>query len=131
MKKILKLFLVLAVMMSGLMLSQNVFSYDYYCNQLKVQGLKDSEIWTANNCDGPSDYDEVVKTPAQNVVNTLLYIVGILSVVMIIYGGIQYTTSAGDAAKVNKAKNTILYAVVGLIIAVLAYAIVNFVVGRL
>ena len=46
---------------------------------------------------------------------------------MIIYGGIQYTTSAGDSGKVTNAKNTILYAIVGLIVSILAYAIVNFV----
>ena len=66
-----------------------------------------------------------------DVINVILYIVGILSVVMIILGGIQYTTSAGDQAKVTKAKNTILYGIVGLVIAVLAYAIVNFVLSKL
>jgi hypothetical protein len=48
---------------------------------------------------------------------------------MIIYGGIRYTTSAGDSSHVKAAKDTILYAVVGLVVAILAYAIVNFVVG--
>ena len=46
---------------------------------------------------------------------------------MIIVAGFQMTTSAGDAAKVAKAKNTMLYAIIGLIITLLAYAIVNFV----
>lgn len=61
------------------------------------------------------------------VVSFLLFFVGIASVIMIIYGGIQYTTSAGDSGKVTSAKNTILYAIVGLIVSILAYAIVNFV----
>ena len=65
------------------------------------------------------------------VVHVILYIVGILAVVMIIIGGIQYTTSAGDQNAVTKAKNTILYGIVGLVIAVLAYAIVSFVISRL
>ncbi len=62
------------------------------------------------------------------IINFLLFLIGIISVLMIIYGGIQYSLSGGDSGKVTNAKNTILYAVVGLIIAMLAYAIVNFVV---
>lgn len=65
------------------------------------------------------------------IVNVLLFIIGVLSVVMLIYGGIQYTISSGDSGKVNNAKNTILYAVVGLIVAILSYAIVNFVLTSL
>ena len=48
---------------------------------------------------------------------------------MIIYGGVLYTTSAGDPGKVKKAKDTILYGIIGLVIAVLAFAIVNFILG--
>ena len=62
------------------------------------------------------------------VVNALLYILGAVSVIMIIIGGVRYTTSMGDAKHIESAKNTILYAVVGLVVAILAYAIVNFVV---
>ena len=62
------------------------------------------------------------------VINFLLFFVGVISVIMIIYGGVRYTTSAGDSGKVTNAKNTILYAIVGLIVSILAYAIVNFVV---
>ena len=80
-----------------------------------------------------SDNDNEKGLPeiVNGVINTILYIVGILAVVMVIFGGVQYTTSAGDQAKVTKAKNTILYGLIGLIVAVLAYAIVNFVVGKL
>lgn len=63
----------------------------------------------------------------QIIINVALGIIGFIAVAMIIVGGVQYTTSAGDAAKVTKAKNTILYGVVGLVIALLAFAIVNFV----
>ncbi|MCL2869196.1 pilin [Candidatus Saccharibacteria bacterium] len=65
------------------------------------------------------------------VINAVLFIVGILSVVMIIYGGIRYATSAGEAKRVTDAKNTIMYAIVGLIVSILAYAIVNFVIGNI
>ena len=61
------------------------------------------------------------------IVNVLLFIIGAVSVIMIIFGGFRYVTSGGDSGGVTSAKNTILYAVVGLIVALLAYAIVNFV----
>jgi hypothetical protein len=61
------------------------------------------------------------------VVNILLYLLGAIAVVMIVIGGIRYTTSNGDSSAMTSAKNTILYAVVGLVVALLAYAIVNFV----
>lgn len=62
------------------------------------------------------------------VTNTVLFAVGIISVIMLIWGGIRYITSGGDSKKVTDAKNTILYAIIGLIIAILAYAIVNFII---
>ena len=66
-----------------------------------------------------------------SLTNTLLFVVGALSVIMIIFGGIRYATSAGNASSVTAAKNTILYAIVGLIIAFLAFAIVNWVLGAI
>lgn len=88
----------------------------------------------ANVCNGTSgnvvcenkDKEDPNKV-IHNIVNILLYIVGLLSVVMIIYGGIIYATSAGDSGKVSMGKNTLLYAVVGLVVAVLAFAIVQWV----
>jgi magnesium-transporting ATPase (P-type) len=65
----------------------------------------------------------------KDIVNVLLFILGAIAVIMIIIGGIRYTTSNGDASNIKAAKDTILYAVIGLIVAILAYAIVNFVVG--
>ena len=65
----------------------------------------------------------------QSIISVILYIIGIVAVIMIIFGGFQYITSSGDAAKVTKAKNTILYGIVGLVIAILAFAIVNFVIS--
>ncbi len=64
-------------------------------------------------------------------VNVLLFVIGALSVIMIIYGGIRYVTSGGDQGAITSAKNTIMYSVVGLVVAILAYAIVNFVIARL
>lgn len=59
--------------------------------------------------------------------NTILLVVGLISVIMLVYGGLRYILSGGDSKKVTDAKNTILYAIIGLIISLLAYAIVHFV----
>lgn len=63
------------------------------------------------------------------ITNVLLFIIGAISVIMLIIGGIRYTVSGGDAGAVTSAKNTILYAIVGIVVAILAYAVVNFVIG--
>jgi hypothetical protein len=65
------------------------------------------------------------------ITNAALYVIGAVSVLMLIYGGIRYTISGGESASVTAAKNTILYAIVGIVVALLAYAIVNFVIGAL
>jgi len=67
----------------------------------------------------------------KTITNTVLYIVGVIAVIMLIIGGIKYVISGGDAKKVTDAKNTVLYAIIGLIIAFLAFAIVNFVITSL
>lgn len=68
---------------------------------------------------------------AKNIVNTLLFVVGAISVIMIIIGGIMYATSAGDTGKVTLAKNTVTYAVVGLVVSFIAFGVVQFVVSRI
>jgi ABC-type bacteriocin/lantibiotic exporter with double-glycine peptidase domain len=91
----------------------------------------------ANSCAPPADQTAVCKDRGTNkfsavvktIVNSLLYILAAVSVVVIIIAGITYTTSGGDSAMVTKAKNTLLYAVVGLVVAILAYAIVNYVIN--
>lgn len=65
------------------------------------------------------------------ITNVLLFIAGALAVIMLIWGGLRYATSAGNASSVTAAKNTILYAIVGLIIAFLAFAIVNWVLNAI
>ena len=66
-----------------------------------------------------------------NVINTLLFAAGAVSVIMIIVGGLKYTLSQGEEKAAAGAKDTILYAVVGLVVSVMAFAIVNFVLGEL
>ncbi len=61
------------------------------------------------------------------IINVILFIIGMLSVLMLVIGGIRYTISAGNPDQVKGAKNTIMYAIIGVVVALLAYAIVNFV----
>lgn len=81
---------------------------------------------TAGGSGTSADIGSIIKT----IVNVLLFILGAVAVVMIILGGIRYTISQGDSNAVTSAKNTILYSVIGLVVALLAYAIVNFVVTQ-
>lgn len=67
----------------------------------------------------------------QTVVNILLFLIGAIAVIMLVIGGIRYVVSGGDQAAVTGAKNTILYAIVGIVVAFLAYAAVDFVIGSL
>lgn len=65
----------------------------------------------------------------QNITNTLLFIVGSISVIMLVIGGLRYVVSGGESSAVQAAKNTILYAIVGVIVSMLAYAAIAFVIG--
>ncbi|MBQ2659753.1 hypothetical protein IJF85_02140 [Candidatus Saccharibacteria bacterium] len=66
----------------------------------------------------------------QAIINWVLAVLGLVTVVMIIIGGFTYLTSQGDPGKTKKGRDTILYGVIGLIIALLAFAIVNFVLAN-
>lgn len=70
-----------------------------------------------------ADLNNILNT----VINVIIGLVGFVAVAVIIIGGISFITSQGDTNKVTKARNTILYGVVGLVVALLAFAIVNFV----
>lgn len=67
---------------------------------------------------------------ANTIINVVIGVIGFVAVAFIIFGGMQYTTSAGDPGKVKKAKDTILYGIIGLVVSMLAYAIVNFVLAN-
>ena len=63
--------------------------------------------------------------------NVMLFLVGAISVLMVVIGGLRYVISGGNSTNITTAKNTILYAVIGLVISILAYALINFVIGSL
>ena len=85
----------------------------------------------------PSNYGNVEKVGSKqdtlannitNILNAVIGILGLVCVVVMIIGGINYMTSAGDAGKVKKGKDTILYGLIGLVVCVLAFALVNWVI---
>ena len=67
---------------------------------------------------------------ANTIINVIIGVIAFVAVAFIIFGGVQYTTSAGDPGKVKKAKDTILYGIIGLVVSMLAYSIVNFVLAN-
>lgn len=77
-------------------------------------------------CD-PGDSSGALGDTAKTVINLLSVIVGIAAIVMIILAGFKYITSAGDSNKITAAKNTLLYAIIGLVIVALAQTIAHFV----
>lgn len=83
----------------------------------------DKSVYCQNRGSGETQVNGIIKT----IVEVLLMAVGAISIIMIVIGGILFALSSGDAQKAAKARSTILYAVVGLIVSVFASAIVNFV----
>lgn len=94
-----------------------------------------SAVTVFDNCSGANQDTAVCKSTGDSatnmitiIINTLLTVLGMISVIMIVIGGIRYTTANGDPGTLKTARETIIYSVVGLIVAMLAFAIVNFVV---
>ena len=89
------------------------------------------EIKAASGCPNTGAKINDLPTVIQNILNAIIGVAGIISVVYIVVGGIQYITSSGDSNKTEKAKKTILYALIGLIVCALSFAIVNFTISRI
>lgn len=89
-----------------------------------AQGIDTGEC---NGEAGTNTINNIIK----QVVNIFSLVVGVVAVIMIIVGGLKYITSGGDSSSVSSAKNTILYAIIGLVIVALAQFIVRFVFARL
>ena len=83
----------------------------------------ENSVYCKNKDSGGDQVGGIIKT----IVEVLLMAVGAISIIMIVIGGILFALSSGDAQKAAKARSTILYAVVGLIVSIFASAIVNFV----
>ncbi len=118
-KKINKIVFCFGLMISNLLICSNAFAEtpSYYARE----GASSIVV-----PDGPD-----MMTIIKNLLNTTFGVVGVIAVVMMIIGGFYYLTSQGSPERVQKGKNTILYGIVGLIIVLSAFAIVNFVLSSL
>lgn len=96
-----------------------VSAVDDICNSSASDEVKD-----AAGCNGSGDLNNVVV----NILSAIIGVAGFIAVIWIIIGGVNYMTSSGDPSKTKKARDTILYACIGLIICVLSFVIVNFVI---
>jgi hypothetical protein len=86
-------------------------------------------VVTGNGCAERSG-DPTINSVTSTVVNLLSVVVGIVAVIMLIIGGLKYILSSGDSANITSAKNTILYAIIGLVVVAFAQFIVKFVLAK-
>lgn len=82
------------------------------------------------DCGSATTAQEVIEGPIGTLIDLVSYAVGIACVVMIIYGGFRFITSGGNADATKSARNTILYALLGLFIILIANILINFVFGQ-
>jgi len=82
------------------------------------------------NCDQPTNGVNI-NSLITNIINIFSWVVGVTAVIMIIIGGFRYVTSNGDSNGMTSARNTIIYAIIGLVIVALAQAIVQFVLKKI
>ena len=95
----------------------------------KVAAMKINDL---NNTDFGDDGGDVnLGATIGRIIQAVVGMLGLACVVIIIIGGINYMTSSGDAGKVKKAKDTILYGVIGMVICVLAFAITTFIINSI
>lgn len=116
----------LSVIVSGLMLLAT-FSQQSALAQDEANTACGGIEAAGGDCNGGEDQ---LNNVIQSVIEILLFVVGIAAVISLIIGGIKYVVSGGDQQAVASAKNTIIYSIVGLIVAVVAYALVSFVFGE-
>ena len=133
MKKHFKIILLtLAILFSTSQLPQQIVSATTI--DCDIQGVPAAVLEAAgcnDNGSSTNPNESPLATTAIKIINGVIAVLSIIAVIFIIYGGIQYMTSAGDSGKTKKAKDTILYAAIGLIVCSLAAALVNFVVVNL
>lgn len=107
-----------------------VFAADDLVTPGLCGGIEVSNNQTGNCATSATGAGDRVSDLLKRVINIFSWIVGVIAVIMIIVGGLKYITSGGDSSNVSSAKNTILYALVGLVIVALAQFIVRFVLGE-
>jgi hypothetical protein len=116
----------------GVVLS-TLFAFSFTANaQFKEELCGGADLsLSSGNCGPKDEAENKVNKIIKQVINIISVIVGVVAVIMIIIGGFRYITSGGDSGAVGNAKNTIIYALVGLVIVFFAQIIVRFVLGRI
>jgi len=89
------------------------------------------DVQSGINAAGGTGSGPTVDSVIQTVVKIMSLVVGILSVIMIMVGGFKYVTSGGDSGKITSAKSTVVYALIGLVIAALAQTLAKYVLANL
>lgn len=105
-----------------------LIAYNYFGLDLANAQLISSED-SPENITAATGGEGSFRTLARTIVNFFLYFLGFIATLMIIYGGILYVTSAGNDENVGKAKKILMYAIVGIVVILLSFAIVNTVIG--
>lgn len=121
--------MLIAVVMLSVLVTVPLSTHTVFAaSQTQEQALCEGSggTYSGGNCTTPGSKRTVTGTIRQ-VLNILIFIVGAVSVLMLILGGFRYTVSGGDSSGVKGAKDTIIYAIVGVVVAISSYAIVNFV----
>lgn len=125
-----KLFITLSILLSGIVVAAPAVVSAQLFQSSRDQACKGIALDDSANCGNTAQAASRANGLIKAGINIFSAIIGIIAVVMIMIGGLKYMTSQGDAAAVNSAKNTILYAAVGIVVALLAQVIARFVVAR-
>lgn len=91
-------------------------------------------VWDSLVAPGSNVFGIPDKNAGQIIIDALnmtYFIAGVVTVIMVIVGGLNYVTSSGDSSKTAKAKNTILYAVIGIVVIIFAFAVTTFINSKL
>lgn len=122
--KFIKTVVLALIAIVGISVSINIPTFaDDVCQSSASQTVKN-----AAGCNGGGDKLPIV---VKNILIAIIGVSGLIAVIFIIIGGVQYMSSSGDPAKTKKAKDTILYACIGLAICALSFAIVNFTIDNI
>ncbi len=129
-KKILVIIALMSMVAASVVMPQAV-SAKCVCPEGSDNVGKIVDTCSASTCGSGYTQEPEMGSTLNNIINMIIGIVGLITVIMIIVGGIMYAISSGDSGKTKKAKDTIMYGIIGLVIAILAFAIVNFIIGNL
>ena len=122
-----KLLKIISIFMIGITCFSTALTVPVFADDV-CSSSAPSEVKEAAGCNGNKN---ALPNIIVGILNAIIIVSSIVAVIWIVIGGVYYMTSTGDPGKIKKAKDTILYAVIGLVICALSYAIVNFTIGMM